>query len=76
MKVYVVRKYLKRTRWDCNHSTKFDLKRLNFRQKKRRWPIVIVRKSESLTCTKENFRARFGLKRRSACELRQDMAIL
>lgn len=24
MKVYVVRKYLKRTRWDCNHSTKFE----------------------------------------------------
>lgn len=26
MKVYVVRKYLKRTRWDCNHSTKFEEK--------------------------------------------------
>lgn len=24
MKVYVVRKYLKRTRWDVNHSTKFE----------------------------------------------------
>ena len=24
MKVYVVRKYLKRTRWDCNHSTNFE----------------------------------------------------
>lgn len=24
MKVYVIRKYLKRTRWDCNHSTKFE----------------------------------------------------
>lgn len=24
MKVYVVRKYLKRTRWDGNHSTKFE----------------------------------------------------
>ena len=24
MKVYVVRKYLKRTRWDANHSTKFE----------------------------------------------------
>ena len=24
MKVYVVRKYLKRTRWDCNHSTTFE----------------------------------------------------
>lgn len=24
MKVYVVRKYLKRPRWDCNHSTKFE----------------------------------------------------
>ena len=24
MKVYVVRKYLKRTRWDGNHSSKFE----------------------------------------------------
>lgn len=24
MKVYVVRKYKKRTRWDVNHSTKFE----------------------------------------------------
>lgn len=24
MKVYVVRKYLKRTRWDVNHLTKFE----------------------------------------------------
>ena len=24
VKVYVIRKYLKRTRWDCNHSTKFE----------------------------------------------------
>ena len=24
MKVYVVRKYLKRTCWDVNHSTKFE----------------------------------------------------
>lgn len=24
MKVYAIRKYLKRTRWDCNHSTKFE----------------------------------------------------
>ena len=24
MKVYVIRKYLKRTRWDCNYSTKFE----------------------------------------------------
>lgn len=24
MKVYVIRKYLKRTRWDCNHSTTFE----------------------------------------------------
>lgn len=24
MKVYVVRKYLKRTRWDVNHSTTFE----------------------------------------------------
>lgn len=24
MKVYVIRKYLKRTRWDCNHLTKFE----------------------------------------------------
>ena len=24
MKVYVIRKYLKRTHWDCNHSTKFE----------------------------------------------------
>lgn len=23
MKVYIVRKYNKRTRWDCNHSAKF-----------------------------------------------------
>ena len=74
MKVYVVRKYLKRTRWDCNHSTKFE--EIEFQTKKRRWPIVIARKSESLTCTKENFRARLGLERRSTCELRQDMAIL
>ena len=24
MKVYIVRKYNKLTRWDCNHSTKFE----------------------------------------------------
>ena len=24
MKVYIVRKYDKFTRWDCNHSTKFE----------------------------------------------------
>lgn len=24
MKVYVIRKYLKHIRWDCNHSTKFE----------------------------------------------------
>lgn len=24
MKVYVIRKYLKRTCWDCNHSTTFE----------------------------------------------------
>lgn len=24
MKVYIVRKYDKLTRWDCNHSTKFE----------------------------------------------------
>lgn len=24
MKVYIVRKYNKRTRWDCNHSTTFE----------------------------------------------------
>lgn len=24
MKVYIVRKYNKQTRWDCNHSTKLE----------------------------------------------------
>ena len=33
MKVYVVRKYLKRTRWDCNHSTKFE--EIEFQTKRR-----------------------------------------
>lgn len=73
MKVYVIRKYLKRTRWDCNHSTKFE--EIEF-QTKEEALAYRDRKSESLTCTKKKYRAHLGLERRSACELRQDMAIL
>lgn len=74
MKVYVVRKYKKRTRWDVNHSTKFE--EIEFQTKEEALAYRDSRKLESLTCTKEKYRARLELERRSACELRQDMVIL
>lgn len=75
MKVYVVRKYLKRTRWDCNHSTTFE--EIEFQTKEEALAYRdSQKKSESSTCTKEKYSAHLRLERRSACELRQDMAIL
>nr|DAS52017.1 MAG TPA: hypothetical protein [Caudoviricetes sp.] len=52
MKVYIVRKYNKLTRWDCNHSAKFE--EFEFPTKvEKRWNSAIVTKRASLTFTRK-----------------------
>lgn len=53
MKVYIVRKYNKLARWDCNHSTKFEefefptkAKALEFRNSQKRGVFDIYEKEK------------------------------
>lgn len=72
MKVYVVRKYNKLTRWDCNHSTTFE--EFEFPTKAKRWNFETITKRAFSTFTRK-LKVAKKLERRGTCELKRDTDI-